>query len=425
MTVVVQTRDRSICCQKSYDLFKNIERQKIPLNKLNPYQIKIRNQTVCFRDLIIRYLHTQIHQTRNFSNFICHNCSMILLDIEQCAKYLPTYQKKRQQQTTIIKEEEEQLPIINSDSDEEFDDIDDEEEFDDEQDDIKPNVSTNIKSSNQSKSLHFTPSSLSSSSGSNSSSSISTSKINSTNKNTNNGQCNDNNNNVDDGEDDDEIGLIKNSSSEKFQQKNLHLQTNPLNILSGSNGLITTGNTMNLLEETNPNLFQLRLAHIMASMASINTGQNRNDNNPNVDTMMNTLANMQRNFLLQFFNDPTVATQAAARAAAVAVATSAAAIPMKVNLTQIPLITSNNKQIGSCRKRKSTLEKRVLTNHRSSKNNDDTSPPTIEHESLDNNNNTNDLIDHPLELTFKNIQQSNPILSSPAKSSTDIYNIVV
>ncbi|CAF3407132.1 unnamed protein product, partial [Rotaria sp. Silwood2] len=305
MTVVVQTRDRcricfslllrdrSICCQKSYNLFKNIERQKIPLNKLNPYQIKIRNQTVCFRDLIIRYLHTQIHQTRNFSNFICYDCSMILLDIEQCAKYLrktinqlkiklnksnrlrtsslsATYQKKRQQQqTTIIKEEEEQLPIINSDSDEESDDIDDEEEFDDEQDDIKPNVSTNIKSSNQSKSLHFTPSSLLSSSGSNSSSSISTSKINSTNKNTNNGQCNDNNNNVDDGEDDDEIGLIKNSSSEKFQQKNLHVQTNPLNILSGSNSLITTGNTMNLLEETNPNLFQLRLAHMMASMASI------------------------------------------------------------------------------------------------------------------------------------------------------------
>ncbi|CAF3741392.1 unnamed protein product [Rotaria sordida] len=460
MTVVVQTRDRcricfslllrdrSICCQKSYNLFKNIERQKIPLNKLNPYQIKIRNQTVCFRDLILRYLHTQIHQTRNFSNFICHDCSMILLDIEQCAKYLrktinqlkikfnksnrlrtsslsATYQKKRQQQqqqTTIIKEE--QLPIINSDSDEEFDDIDDEEEFDDEQDDIKPNVSTNIKSSDQSKSLHFTPSSSSSSI--NSSSNIPTSKINSINKNTNNGQCNDNNNNDDEDDDDDEIGLIKNSS-EKFQQQNLHLQTNPLNTLSGLNGLITTGNTMNLLEESNPNLFQLRLAHMMASTASINStniGQNRNDNNSNVDTMMNTLANIQRNFLLQFFNDPMAAAQAA-QAAAAAAAAAASATQMKTNLTPIPLITSNNKQSGSCRKRKSTPEKRVLTNHRSSNNNNGDTSPTIEHELLDNHNNTNDLIDHPLELTFKNIQQSNPVLLSPIKSSTDIHNIVI
>ncbi|CAF1563178.1 unnamed protein product [Rotaria sp. Silwood1] len=161
MTVVIQTRDRcricfslllrdrSICCQKSYDLFKHIERRKIPFNKLNSYQIKIRNQTVCFHDLILRYLHTQIHQTRNFSNLICYNCSIILLDIEQCAKYLhkkinqvkiklnktnrlrtsslsATFQKKKQQ-TTIIKQE--QLPIINSDSDEEFDNIDDEEDI--------------------------------------------------------------------------------------------------------------------------------------------------------------------------------------------------------------------------------------------------------------------------------------------------------
>ncbi|CAF4161410.1 unnamed protein product [Rotaria sp. Silwood2] len=473
MTVVVQTRDRcricfslllrdrSICCQKSYDLFKHIERRKIPLNKLNPYQIKIRNQTVCFRDLILRYLHTQIHQTRNFSNLICHDCSMILLDIEQCAKYLrktinqlkikfnksnrlrtsslsATFQKKKQkqQQTTIIKEES--LPIMNSDSDEEFDDIDDEEEFDDEQDDTKANVSTNINSSNQSKSHHFTSST--SSSGSNSSLIIPTSKINSTNKNTNNGQCNDNNNNNnnnnDDGEDendddDDEIGLIKNPS-QKFQQQNFNeflyrLQTNPMNTLSGSNGLITTGNTMNLLEESNPNLLQLRLAHMMASAASMNstnTGQNRNDNNTNADTMINTLANIQRNFLLQFFNDPVAAAQAAqaAAAAASAAAAAASATQMKANLTPIPLMTSNNKQIGSCRKRKSTPEKRILTNHRSSNNNGDTSP-TIEHESLDNNN-TNDLIDHPLELTFKNIQQSNTVLSSPIKSTTDIHNIV-
>ena len=118
-------------------------------NKLNPFQIKIRNQTVCFRDLIIRYLHTQIHQSRNFSNLICHDCSMILLDIEQCATYLrktinhlkvklnksnrlrtsslsATFQKKKQQQQTGTPKVK-QLSIIDIDSDEEFDDIDDEE----------------------------------------------------------------------------------------------------------------------------------------------------------------------------------------------------------------------------------------------------------------------------------------------------------
>ncbi|CAF5173517.1 unnamed protein product, partial [Rotaria magnacalcarata] len=100
-------------------------------------------------------------------------------------------------------------------------DIDDEEEFDDEQDEPKPNV---VKPANQS-----SPSSLSS--GSNSSLKLPTSKLHAT----NNGHCND--------DDDDEEGLIKNSS-QKLQQQNLvefmhRLQANPLNTLSGSNGLIT------------------------------------------------------------------------------------------------------------------------------------------------------------------------------------------
>jgi len=161
MTVCIQKRDRcricfslilrdrstlfsSICCQKYYHLFKHIQRTKIPIKKYNPYKIKISNRTVCFQDLILRYLHTKIESGKNFSNFICYDCSRILLDIEQCAKYLTktinqlkikfnksnrlvtsslsaTFQKKKQ----IIKHE--QLPIINSDEDEEFDDIDDEE----------------------------------------------------------------------------------------------------------------------------------------------------------------------------------------------------------------------------------------------------------------------------------------------------------
>jgi hypothetical protein len=45
----------------------------------------------------------------------------------------------------------------------------------------------------------------------------------------------------------------------------------------------------------------------------------------------------------------------------------------------------------------------------------------MENEPLDNR----DLTDHPLELTLKNFQQSNRVLSSPAKSTTDIHNLVV
>jgi hypothetical protein len=164
MTVCIQKRDRcricfslilrdrstlfsSICCQKYYHLFKHIQRTKIPIKKYNPFKIQLTNRTVCFRDLILRYLRTQIDPIKNFSNFICYDCSRILLDIEQCAKYLrktinqlkikfnksnrlitsslsATFQKKKQINKTV---KNEQLPIINSDEDEEFDDIDDEE----------------------------------------------------------------------------------------------------------------------------------------------------------------------------------------------------------------------------------------------------------------------------------------------------------
>ncbi len=159
MTVVIQTRDRcricfslllrdrSLCCQKSYHLFQHIDRRKIPWKKFHSYPDQIRNSTVCFRDLIVRYLHTQIPQTRTDSNWICSDCSMILLDIEQCAKYLrktihqlkikfnksnrlrtsslsATFQKKKQANTTM---KVEQLPISNSNSDEEFEEMDDEE----------------------------------------------------------------------------------------------------------------------------------------------------------------------------------------------------------------------------------------------------------------------------------------------------------
>ena len=55
---------------------------------------------------------------------------------------------------------------------------------------------------------------------------------------------------------------------------------------------------------------------------------------------------------------------AAAQAAQVAAATSVAQNKAHSS-APIALLTSNNKQSGSGRKRKSTPEKRVLTNHRS------------------------------------------------------------
>jgi hypothetical protein len=139
-------------------------------------------------------------------------------------------------------------------------------------------------------------------------------------------------------DDDEEDGLIKNSS-EIYR---------PRNTLPGSNGL-----TMNLLEETtNPNLMQLRLAQMMASAAnSSNPGQQLNDNH----SMMNALANIQRNMMLQILSDPMAAAQAAAAAAAAMSSTQ-----IKANLTPI---SSNNKQMGSGRKRKSTPEKRPITNN--------------------------------------------------------------
>jgi hypothetical protein len=125
--------------------------------------------------------------------------------------------------------------------------------------------------------------------------------------------------------------------------------------------------TKNSLDETNPNLLQLRIAHMMANMAAAASSSSTGHNNgPNVDSMMNTFANMQRNFLLKILSDPMAAAQAAQATAAVVSATQ-----NKSNISPISLITSNNKQLGSGRKRKSTPEKRVVTNHRSTNNNDD------------------------------------------------------
>ncbi len=172
----------------------------------------------------------------------------------------------------------------------------------------------------------------------------------------NNHECNED---ADEEEEEEEDGLIK-SSSKKSQQPKITESFHLRNTLSGANGLITTGNTMNLLEESNPNLLQLRLAQMMTSAANAtNTGQHYHENH----SMMNTFANIQRNFLLQFLSDPIAAAQAAAAAAAVVSSTQ-----IKANITPM---SANNKQIGSGRKRKSTPEKRRITNHQSANNNGD------------------------------------------------------
>lgn len=134
------------------------------------------------------------------------------------------------------------------------------------------------------------------------------------------------------------------------------------NFVSNLSGINPTDPMMmNLLHEANPQLFQLHLAHLMANtpMAASIPGQNNNIDTNNVEGMMNTLANLQRNFLLKVFSDPRAAAQV-----------SMLANQMKTNMPSMSLIGSNNKQVGSGRKRKSTPEKRVITNYRSANNGD-------------------------------------------------------
>ena len=381
MTVVVQARDRcrlcfslilrdrSICCQKSYHLFKPIERRRLPaLKPCNAHRLKLRSRTVCFQDLIRRYLRTGIQQTRTSSNFICSACSTILLDIEQCDTYLrktinqvkvklnkstrlltsslsATFQKKRSSDARPIVKEE-QRPVSNSESDnddDEFDDVDDdEEEFDEE---TKPGVSENVKPS---KSLPFVSPF---SSGADSSLSLSRSKT----------AVASNCDYEDDDDDEEEDGLVK-SPEKNLSDFIQRLQTNARHMPNGS--LPAAHPTMNILEETNPQLLQMRLAQMMA--------QPLNDHSQ-ADSMMNRFTNIQRHFFLQFLNDPMAAAQAA-QAAAAAMSANQAKGNASVMMPTGPL-NGNSKQASSGRKRKSTPEKRVLTNHHSSANNGDVSLP--------------------------------------------------
>lgn len=323
----------SICCQKYYHLFKPIQRTKLPRKSLLPYSIKFANRTVCFRDLIVRYLRTEIHSKKSFSNLICYDCSRILLEVEQCAKYLNKtinqlkrkFNKSNRLVTsslfaTFQKKERihphEQLPIGNSDDDEEFDDLDDDDVEDTKE--INPLIS---------KSRHVT-SPLSSAGGD----SLSNLSRNRSHNRTNNGECSQDEDGddeeEDDEDDDDEEGLVRKPQS-----------TKPTNL-----PIAFPNPSMNMLEGVDPTEFQLHFAHMMANIAALSASTPHQ----NADTMMHTINNMQRN-LLKICPDPRTMAQAAA-----------ATGQFQTDLLAIP---SPNKQNTTGRKRKSTPEKRVITHN--------------------------------------------------------------
>ena len=277
----------------------------------------------------------------------------------------------------------------------------------------------------------------------------SSAKTNATNEQCNDFNHDDDEDDEDDDDDDDEDGLIKSSPSEhrKSHLNNLaslteRLQANARNLSSNANGFLPTANkSINLLDEHSPHVLQARLAQMIASPHSSNPGSHLHDHN-NIDSTANVFAQIQRNLLIQFLNDPMAAAQAAQAAAAAAAVMSTT--PMKSNLVAMPLLTSktnnNNKQMGSGRKRKSTPEKRVVTNHRSSSNNEDVSvvrlacssemtslvqiSPTTEQEAFDPTA-KNGSADHPLELTVKGYSRSHQALGSPARSTGHVHNLVV
>jgi len=304
----------------SYHLFHPIERRKFPQERLHfssNAPTVTTTRPVSLAQLIRRYLRTEISSQGSPSNSICGQCSITLLDIEQCAKYLRKnigklkiklsksnqlftsslavkYQKKslRRQVESDIDEEDD-------DEEEEEEEFDDEEESDDEQGHVKPLKSPANLSMNNLKS--------------------------------NNLPCNDDEDDDeadDDDEDEEEVDGTQSSAKNPPEDP-----------------------TSQQFDENNPAMMQLRFVQMMTNLAA---GSNIPNNN---ESLMNAFATMQRNMMMKIMTDPINAVQ-----------------QTMLNNSPITPILSQNKQ--TARKRKSTPEKRVVTGSaKANNNNGHTSSP--------------------------------------------------
>ena len=79
----------STCCQRSSNIFQKLQRKSLPIKNSSSPHIKSNRRNVSFYDLIRRYLRIDISSTNPHpSQWICSQCSVNLLNVEQCAKYL-------------------------------------------------------------------------------------------------------------------------------------------------------------------------------------------------------------------------------------------------------------------------------------------------------------------------------------------------
>ncbi|CAF0801434.1 unnamed protein product [Didymodactylos carnosus] len=78
----------SVCCQKHYHIYKYFKRNSSTNSNTNSSS----STPICFRDLIVRFLRTNLPRTAvnnpNQSHWICSDCSRTLLDIEHCTRYI-------------------------------------------------------------------------------------------------------------------------------------------------------------------------------------------------------------------------------------------------------------------------------------------------------------------------------------------------
>ena len=164
--------------------------------------------------------------------------------------------------------------------------------------------------------------------------------------------CNNNNNNNNDDDDDEETDgdeTDEDSSTLRASKQEPPSNASHYQSLAAMN---PSSIFMNTLDETNPNMLQLRLLQMMNGASA---GQN---NGAHAESMMNTFAAMQRNLFLKIFSDPMAAAHAAQAAQAAMSASQAKTMASPASLLASPHKQSSS---SSSRKRKSTPEKRVIT----------------------------------------------------------------